>query len=220
MSWARGADRIWCRSDGTHAVSSLVRHYTYGGFLKWGYPQIIHLNGMFHYIHFGVPPFMRTPTKNTQSLTCPQVGTGSAHEVLCQGTFGWLYGHRGASSDGRCWVGCPVVPERPWNATSCGSPGPCELDVHDGDDSVDGSLGLNLKLDFFDANPGLVPIVYELGGGTLPQMFMNWVWSDAWPCSHGSEDWDLWFGCSAVFHSFDYQHNETNPLYTTQGAAY
>ena len=22
---------------------------TYGGFLKWGYPQIIHLNGMFHY---------------------------------------------------------------------------------------------------------------------------------------------------------------------------
>ena len=26
-----------------------------------------------------------------------QVGTGSAHEVLCKRTFGWLYGHRGAS---------------------------------------------------------------------------------------------------------------------------
>ena len=26
-----------------------------------------------------------------------QVGTGSSHEVLCQRTFGRLYGHRGAS---------------------------------------------------------------------------------------------------------------------------
>ena len=41
----------------------VYNHHYYGGFLKWGYPQIIHFNVIFHEINhpaIGVPPFVET----------------------------------------------------------------------------------------------------------------------------------------------------------------
>ena len=44
-------------------ISILASSKLYGDYHKWGYPQIIHFNGMFHYkpTIFGIPPFMETP---------------------------------------------------------------------------------------------------------------------------------------------------------------
>jgi len=49
----------------------MVAKAPYGAFLKWGYPQMIHVNRMFHYkpTIFRYPPFMETPI--SQHPTAP-----------------------------------------------------------------------------------------------------------------------------------------------------
>ena len=50
-------------STKSHSMDLCIYIYTYGGFLKWGYPQIIHLNGIFHYkpTVLGYPHLWKTP---------------------------------------------------------------------------------------------------------------------------------------------------------------
>ena len=60
-----------CCADGGHGFSAtftkthLLGVYRYGGFLKWGYPRIIHFHGIFHYKpsiwgypHLWKPPYV------------------------------------------------------------------------------------------------------------------------------------------------------------------
>ena len=43
--------------------NAMFVHFPHGGFLEWGYPQIIHLNRIFHYKPsiWGYPDFQKTP---------------------------------------------------------------------------------------------------------------------------------------------------------------
>ena len=58
---------VYCR----HLLYCIFTYDTYGGFLKWGYPQIIHFNdisiinqpSIWGYPHFWKPPYKHTPKK-------------------------------------------------------------------------------------------------------------------------------------------------------------
>jgi hypothetical protein len=52
-------------TEGLNHILNMIHHLTYGGFLKWGYPQIIQFTQMFHckpsILGYRVPALMETP---------------------------------------------------------------------------------------------------------------------------------------------------------------
>ena len=50
-----------CPKERVDMIKNLSKENIDGGFLKQGYPQIIHFNSVFRYKPFGGSPFMETP---------------------------------------------------------------------------------------------------------------------------------------------------------------
>ena len=59
--------------------SSFENKPTFGGLLKWWYPQIIHFNRA---IHFGVPLFLETPMSIHPCLSLTLGSKGGSHPVV------------------------------------------------------------------------------------------------------------------------------------------
>ena len=59
---------------------------TYGGFLKWGYPQIIHINGIFPYkpsSYWGTPILWNPPYIQMMTITSIAVVVLQAATMVC-----------------------------------------------------------------------------------------------------------------------------------------
>ena len=55
----------------------MIQQNIYGGFLTWGYPQIIHFNGIFHY----KPTILDNPHYGTPHLLLQNIVSASQEEM-------------------------------------------------------------------------------------------------------------------------------------------
>ena len=86
----------------THIWFLISTRHTYGGFLKWGYPQIIHFHGIFHfipsilgYLHLWKPPYIAMnwiPTLNPQSRSPHMFETARSSCVISPSYPHWIHG--------------------------------------------------------------------------------------------------------------------------------
>ena len=86
-------ENIWVRDPANQAILAIFDMMwpgisSYGGFLKWWYPQIIHFRVIFHYKPslLGIPPFQETPIPPKNAETEPDFPAPrpvAAHHSSC-----------------------------------------------------------------------------------------------------------------------------------------